>query len=139
MWSHNRIIKLHEFSHHAKSVSHSICVLCTNHPVILQFYRFHFQALDIPEHLRAPLKLLRKACVEQSNVDEKYIDQTRNGYVPDVPELKCYILCLFEHGSVIESDGTIDFEQVLHLMPLENRETVQYVSKTCGTKRKPTD
>lgn len=85
--------------------------------------------------MRAPLKQLRKACVEQSGVDEKDIAATRDGNVPDVPELKCYILCLFEHAGVIESDDSIDFTIVYHLMPPEHRMTVEYVSKTCGTKR----
>lgn len=99
-------------------------------------YIFHFQALDIPEHLRAPVKQLRKACMTQSNVDEKYIIATRDGNVPDVPELKCYILCLFEHAGIIDDEGTVDLKIVYHLMTPDNRATVEYVSQTCGTKRK---
>lgn len=86
------------------------------------------------------MKILRKACVEQSNVDEKYIDASKNGNLPDVPELKCYILCLFEHGGVIDSeDNTIDFALVMHLMPISNRQTIEYVQSKCGTKRKHTN
>lgn len=94
-----------------------------------------FQALDIPEHLRAPLKHVRRACIQQSNVDEKHILATRDGFIPDVPELKCYILCLFEHGGIINDDDSIDFTIVYHLMTPDHRKTIEYVSETCGTKR----
>lgn len=103
-----------------------------------QYFTPLFQALDIPEHLRAPLKQLRIACVKQSNVDEKFINATKDGNVPDVPELKCYILCLFEHAGIIDDtdgDDKIDFTLVYHLMPPDHRMTLEYVSKTCGTKR----
>lgn len=73
--------------------------------------------------------------MEQSNVDEKHILATRDGFVPDVPELKCYILCLFEHGGVIDADGTIDFTIVYHLMTPDHRQTIDYVTSTCGPKR----
>lgn len=98
-----------------------------------EFEFFFRQALDIPEHLRAPLKLIRKACIDESHVDEKYIDASKNGYLPDVPELKCYILCLFELGGVIDTDNSIDFDKVMHLLPASIRETLDHVVKTCGT------
>lgn len=97
--------------------------------------QFGFQALDIPDHLRAPLKVMRKACVAESNVDEKYIDASKNGNLPDVPELRCYILCLFEHAGMIEDDGTIHFKQIMHMLTPSIQETASLVMKECETKR----
>lgn len=80
--------------------------------------------------------MMRKACIEQTNVDEKYINATRDGNVPDVPELKCYILCILEHSGIIDAnDDTIDFDMIYHLMPPSSRTTMEYVLKECGTKR----
>lgn len=45
---------------------------------------------------------MRKACIEESGVDEKFIKKSRDGYVPDNPELKCYILCLLEHAGMVK-------------------------------------
>lgn len=92
--------------------------------------------MDIPDHLRAPLRVMRKACVAESGVDEKYIEQSRDGNLPDVPELRCYILCLFEHAGMIEDDGTINFQQILHLLTPSIQETAKFVSDECQTKRK---
>ena len=69
-------------------------------------------------------------------MDEKYVNQSRNGYLPDVPELRCYILCIMEHAGLIEDDGTIHFDEIMHLLPESNAETVKYVSNECSTIRK---
>lgn len=97
---------------------------------------FHSQALDIPDHLRAPLKMMRKACMAESGVDEKHIIASKNGNLPDVPELKCYILCLLEHAGMIEENGVIHWTEVYHLLTPSTRQTVDTVVKECETKRK---
>lgn len=79
---------------------------------------------------------MRKACLAESKVDEKYVDQSKNGYLPDVPELGCYILCFLEHAGMIEEDGTINFNQVMHLLSPSVAETAKYVSAECKTIRK---
>lgn len=112
--------------------------VCVEKSLIRRFYpkNFHLQALDIPDHLRAPMKQLRKACMAQSGVEEKYIDASKNGNLPDVPELKCYILCLLEHAGMIEENGEIHWTDVYHLLTPSTRETVDSVVKECATKRK---
>ena len=96
----------------------------------------NLQALDIPDHLRAPLKMMRKACMAESGVEEKYIEASKNGNLPDVPELRCYILCLLEHSGMIEENGTIHWNEVYHLLTPDTRVTVDKVLKECATKRK---
>lgn len=79
--------------------------------------------------------MMRKACIAETGVDEKYIEASKNGNLPDVPELKCYILCLLEHSGMIEEDGTIHWTEVYHLLTQSTRKTVDLVSKECKTKR----
>lgn len=79
--------------------------------------------------------MMRKACIAESGVDEKYVIASNNGSLPDVPELKCYILCLFEHAGMIEADGTIHFTDVYHLLTPSTQKTVDKVLKECATKR----
>lgn len=78
---------------------------------------------------------MRKACIGETGVDEKYIEQSKNGYLPDVPELKCYIKCLFELGNMLEDDGSIDFDKIMHLLPPEQTETLIHVRNVCQSKR----
>lgn len=80
--------------------------------------------------------MMRKACVAESGVDEKYILESKNGYIADVPELGCYILCMWQHAGMIADDGSIYFDQIIHLLTKETKETVQYVSDECKTKCK---
>lgn len=71
----------------------------------------------------------------ESGVEEKYILESRNGNLPNVPELKCYILCLLEHSGMIEDDGTIHFNDVYHLLTPEMKKSVDKVVKKCETQR----
>lgn len=48
-----------------------------------------FEALDIPEHLQAPSGGMRNTCMAEIDVDEKYINASKNGNIPDNIELKC--------------------------------------------------
>lgn len=79
---------------------------------------------------------MRKACMAETGVDEKYIEESKNGNLPDVPELRCYILCFFEHAGMIEDDGRIHFTDVYHLLTPSVRATVDKVTAECETKRK---
>lgn len=72
----------------------------------------------------------------ESGVELKHIEASKNGNLPDVPELKCYILCLLEHSGMIEEDGTIHFNDVYHLLTPAMRKSVDKVVKECETKRK---
>lgn len=72
----------------------------------------------------------------ESKVEEKYIEASKNGNLPDVPELRCYILCMFEHTGMIEDDGEIHFRDVEHFLTPELKKTVHLVTTECATKRK---
>lgn len=78
---------------------------------------------------------MRKGCVAETGVDEKYIDQSKNGNLPDVPELRCYILCLMEHSGVIDEASTIDFTKIFHLFTPSTKTSFQDASSDCGTIR----
>lgn len=66
------------------------------------FLILNFKALDIPDHLKAPLKILHKACQAETNAPEEMIQQSRDGFIPDNEELKCYILCILEHAGMVK-------------------------------------
>ncbi|XP_055316507.1 general odorant-binding protein 56d-like [Sitodiplosis mosellana] len=102
--------------------------------VLFSVVGLSFAALDIPDHLRAPLKTLRKACVAETGVEEKYIDESRHGHLSDAPGMGCYINCLMEHSGMVEEDGRIHFDDIMHLLTPETRETVIKVVNECQTK-----
>lgn len=72
----------------------------------------------------------------ESGVEEKYIDESRNGHLSDEPGMRCYIKCLLEHSGMIEDDGRIHFDDVFHFLTPSMKETVLKVTKECETKRK---
>lgn len=86
--------------------------------------------------MKKPLALARKACLELSSVDEKYVNQTKNGNVPNVPELGCYMNCIFDHVGMKTEDGSIVWDKVVHLLPPTFQESAFFVTKECGTIRK---
>lgn len=92
-----------------------------------------FKALDIPEHLITALKHSRRGCVGETNVDEKLIDQSRDGFIPDDPALGCYISCILNQFGMIDDDESIIWDKVLHLLPPSNLETATYVTRECKT------
>lgn len=79
--------------------------------------------------------MVHQACVEQTKVDEKYISEAKNGYIPDVPEIKCYILCLLEFAGAIDEDGIVHFGEVMHLMSPDLKESINKGMEICATKR----
>lgn len=92
--------------------------------------------MEIAPHLRAPLRVMRKACQAETGAEDKYIDMSRNGYVSDNPQLKCYILCLLEHAGMMEEDGSIHWTDVMHMLTPSVQESALHVSKECKTIRK---
>lgn len=85
--------------------------------------------------MEAPLKHMRKGCMAETGVQEKYIDESKNGNLPDVPELRCYILCLMEHSGIIDDAGIVNFEKIFHLMPPSTKESFKNAQAECGTIR----
>lgn len=82
------------------------------------------------------MKQMRKACIAETNALESDVIASVNGYIPDTPEMRCYVLCIFEHAGMIYDDGTINFSQVLHLLTPAIRATAEFVVKECATIRK---
>lgn len=62
---------------------------------------FHKQKLRAPSHLEAAARRLRIACVQETSVDEHFIDISVEGYVSDDPKLKCYIACVLDHANMV--------------------------------------
>lgn len=82
------------------------------------------------------MRIMRKACMSETNAQESDIAASKNGHLADTPELRCYILCLLEHSGMIEEDGRIHFTEVYHLLTPSMKETVDKVTAECETKRK---
>lgn len=57
--------------------------------------------MRVPEHLEATAKRMRAACIAETGAKEEIIEQARDGFIPDDPTLKCYILCLLEHYGMV--------------------------------------
>lgn len=92
--------------------------------------------MEIPEHLRPATRHARRACMSETNVDEKDIEQSKNGYIVDKPEMGCYINCLLIHFGMIGDDGSIIWNKVVHMLPPSYLKTLGDVLKGCGTKSK---
>lgn len=85
--------------------------------------------------MKAPARVLRNACVKETGVDEKLVNLSRNGNLEDSPEFRCYIRCIFEHAGMMDEDGTIHFNEIMHLLSPSMAETAKYVMQECKTIR----
>lgn len=72
----------------------------------------------------------------ETGVEEKYIEESKNGHLSDAPGMRCYIKCLLEHGGMFEDDGRIHFQEVWHLMTPSMQESATIAVNECETKRK---
>lgn len=59
------------------------------------------QDLSSPEHFKASLKRMRAVCMQETGVEEKFIEASVEGYVSDDPEIKCYIDCILRHCEMV--------------------------------------
>lgn len=84
--------------------------------------------------MQVPLRVMRKGCLAETGVDEKYVDQSKNGNLPDVPELRCYVLCLMEHSGIIDDNATVNFSKIFHLFTPSTKESYELATKECSTK-----
>nr|AWC08429.1 odorant-binding protein 18 [Bradysia odoriphaga] len=90
-------------------------------------------AIELPEHLKGPAKILRKTCQAETNVSEDLIEQSKGGYLPEDKALQCYIDCLFRTTGLYDAGGNIKFDDVYHIMPTEIKEKVDAVTAVCKT------
>ncbi|KAJ6635704.1 General odorant-binding protein 69a [Pseudolycoriella hygida] len=90
-------------------------------------------AIELPEHLKGPAKILRKTCQAEVNVSDDLIEKSKNGYLPENKELQCYIDCLFRTVGLYDDKGNIIFDEVAHLIPIEIKEKLDAVSAKCKT------
>ncbi|XP_037031077.1 general odorant-binding protein 83a-like isoform X1 [Bradysia coprophila] len=93
-------------------------------------------AIELPEHLKGPAKILRNTCKAETNVSEDLIEKSKGGYLPDDKALQCYIECLFRTVGLYDDAGNIRFDDVAHIIPTEIKEKLDNVTAACKTVRK---
>lgn len=79
---------------------------------------------------------MRKACVAETGADINDVIASKGGNLADNPAFRCYIRCFFEHSGMMEEDGSIHFNKVMHLLTPSLAETAKYVMSECKTIRK---
>lgn len=78
---------------------------------------------------------MRKACLAETGVDVKLVDASKNGNLPDDPQLRCYILCLMEHAGIINDAGVVNFSLIYHLFTPDTKASFVDATNDCGTIR----
>nr|UDM59898.1 putative odorant binding protein 11 [Corcyra cephalonica] len=87
------------------------------------------------EEMAELAKMLHDNCGEEVGVDLSLVDKVNAGadLMPD-PKLKCYIKCIMETAGMM-SDGEMDVEAVLGLLPEDLSKKNGDLLRTCGTKK----
>ncbi|KAM3955091.1 general odorant-binding protein 69a [Aphomia sociella] len=87
------------------------------------------------EEMEELAKMLHDNCGEEVGVDLSLVDKVNAGadLMPD-PKLKCYIKCIMETAGMM-SDGEMDVEAVLAIMPEELSKKNAAALRACGTKK----
>ncbi|CAH2059775.1 unnamed protein product, partial [Iphiclides podalirius] len=80
-------------------------------------------------------KMLRENCAEETGVDLGLVDEVNGGadLTPDA-KLKCYIKCVMETAGMM-SEGEMDVEAVVAMLPEDMRRKNEASLRACGTKR----
>nr|AXF48726.1 odorant-binding protein OBP11 [Lobesia botrana] len=79
--------------------------------------------------------MLRESCAEETGVDLGLVEKVNAGadLMPD-PKLKCYTKCVMETAGML-SDGEVDVEAVIALLPDDMRVKTEKHIRGCGTKK----
>ncbi|XP_072936487.1 general odorant-binding protein 69a-like [Epargyreus clarus] len=93
------------------------------------------QACALDDEMAELAKMLRENCAEETGVDLGLVDKVNAGadLMPD-GKLKCYIKCIMETAGMM-SEGTIDVEAVIALLPDDMRKKNENSLRGCGTKK----
>lgn len=80
-------------------------------------------------------KMIRDNCGAETGVDVSLIDKVNAGadLIPDA-KLKCYIKCVMETAGML-SEGEVDVEAVLALLPDDMRAKNEAGFRACGTQK----
>ncbi|KAJ9593296.1 hypothetical protein L9F63_015171 [Diploptera punctata] len=72
---------------------------------------------ELDEDTREMLKMLRDSCVEQTGVDESFINKARDGEFPEDTSFKNYLGCVYQQTGALSDDGEADYDAMLALLP----------------------
>ncbi|XP_026754073.1 general odorant-binding protein 69a [Galleria mellonella] len=89
----------------------------------------------IDDDMAELIKMVHDSCGEETGVDFGLVDKVNAGadLMPD-PKLKCYIKCLMVTGGMM-SDGEVDIDAVLTLLPENIGKKNEPLLRGCGTKK----
>ncbi|XP_059062968.1 general odorant-binding protein 69a-like [Achroia grisella] len=87
------------------------------------------------EDMAELIKMVHDNCGEETGVDFGLVDKVNAGedLMPDA-KLKCYIKCIMETGGML-SDGEVDIEAVMALLPEELSKKNEAKLRECGTQK----
>lgn len=95
------------------------------------------RALALDEEMAELAKMVRDNCVAETGVDISLVDNVNAGTEllanPD-KVLKCYIKCVMETAGMF-SEGDVDVEAVLALLPDDLKNKNENAIRACGTKK----
>ncbi|XP_030019586.2 general odorant-binding protein 69a [Manduca sexta] len=92
-------------------------------------------ALALDEEQAELARMVRENCVDEIGVDEGLLAKVDDGadLMPD-PKLKCYLKCTMEMAGMI-SDGVVDVEAVLGLLPDDVKLRTTDIVRACDTQK----
>lgn len=95
------------------------------------------QLFCLDDEMAELAKMVRDNCVEETGVDISLVLKVNGGTdLTSVPDnvLKCYIKCTMETAGMF-SDGNVDIDAVIALLPDDLRKKNEAALKACGTKK----
>nr|AGM38607.1 odorant binding protein [Chilo suppressalis] len=92
-------------------------------------------AWAMDEEMAELAKMLHDNCGEETGADLSLVDKVNAGadLMPD-PKLKCYLKCIMETAGMM-TEGVVDVEAVLALLPDDMRAKNEQNLRGCGTQK----
>ncbi|KAJ8736403.1 hypothetical protein PYW08_007059 [Mythimna loreyi] len=89
-------------------------------PVVLCLVAAAYGGKDKPvfsDEIKEIVQTIHDECVIITGVAEEDIANCEHGIFKEDPKLKCYMFCLMEEASLVDDDGTVDYDMLVSLIP----------------------
>uniref|UniRef100_A0A1V1WBY8 Odorant binding protein 18 n=1 Tax=Mythimna separata TaxID=271217 RepID=A0A1V1WBY8_MYTSE len=103
-------------------------------PVVLCLVAAAYGGKEKPvfsDEIKEIIQTVHDECVGKTGVAEEDITNCENGIFKEDTKLKCYMFCLMEEASLVDDDGTVDYDMLVSLIPDEYYERTTKMIFSC--------
>nr|CAJ2313453.1 Odorant-binding protein 23 [Metisa plana] len=86
---------------------------------------------EFGEEIKEIIRQIHNTCVDRTGAAEEDIANCENGIFKEDAKLKCYMSCLLEEATVIDTDEVVDYEFLVSMISEEWKERFSKMIYAC--------